>query len=589
MTVRTVRAGWQRLPGRSRVSARDPRLVALAVIGTMVWLLLIVRLFSLQVLQHDWYMALASGQRDLFEQLMPERGEIAVHDRATADGWFPIATNERTFTIYAVPVEIGDAKRTAGLLAPLLGYDADAEVTLATRIAKVGDPYEPIARHASTELRDSVLALQLPGIAVEPTLSRFYPDGSRMAHLTGFVGEDESGIAGRYGMEGAYDAALGGSAGFLSAERDPSGRRIVFGQRDVERARDGANLFLTIEREVQLEACRQLEAAVATHHGSGGTVVIVHPLTGAIRAMCIVPSFDPNAYAEATDIDRFNPVAITGAYEPGSVFKPITMAAAIDAEVVTPATTFEDTGSVTVDGSTITNTQGRVYGRATMADVLRFSINTGTVYAARKLGIDRFRSAVERFGFGAQTGIELASEAPGDLSNLKQRREVYLATASYGQGIAVTPLQLAVAYAAIANGGKLMVPYLVEEVRETDGTRRRTEPRVVHEVMSARTATLLQGMLVSVVRDGYPKRAGVPGYLIGGKTGTAQIPLADRPGYSQDTIHTFAGIGPVDRPTFAMVVRIDRPQRPYADATAAPLFGSIAKFLLQYDGIPPRE
>ncbi|MBI2482592.1 penicillin-binding protein 2 [Candidatus Uhrbacteria bacterium] len=565
----------------------DPRLLVLAVGLGLAGVVIVLRLFVIQVLDRSWYRGLALGQRELVERIAPERGMIVVQDRRSPGGQFPIATNERTYTIYAVPKDIRDPQGAARTLAPLLHLPED---TLRERLAKPGDPYEPLVRRASIAERDAIAALRIPGVAAEATLSRFYPDGSAMAHLTGFVGDGPHGISGRYGIEAAYDQVLSGTPGVLESERDPLGRWIVFGQRSGTPAIHGATVALTIERELQLEACRRLEAAVTAAGGSGGTMVILHPMTGAVRALCSVPAFDPNRYGATTDLARFHAPAVTGAYEPGSVFKPMTMAAAIDAGVVHPDTTFTDTGRVVIGRAVITNSNNHIYGESTMADVLRFSINTGTVFVARKIGMDRFRAAVERFGFGALTDIELPGESAGDTSNLARREEVYLATSSYGQGITVTPLQLAVAYAAIANGGNLMQPHVVDAVMLSDGTRRRVEPRVIRRVMSARTATLLQGMLVSVVRDGYPKRAGVRGYLVGGKTGTAQIPLPDRPGYSADTIHTFAGIGAVDHPTFAMVVRIDRPtvQR-FADSTAAPLFGEMAKYLLEYDGILPKK
>ncbi|MFH1430751.1 MAG: penicillin-binding protein 2 [Candidatus Uhrbacteria bacterium] len=583
MPVGTTSQRWKEQPRRG---SRDPRLVVVTVGAMVAFLCIVVKLFAVQVVQHDWYVGLASGQRELFERLYPERGEIAVHDRQHLGGWFPIAMNEQTFTVYTIPAEIVDSEMTARKLREALGV---VDPTLEERLAKRNDPYEPVAREVSASLRDAVLALDLPGVGSEPTLTRVYPDGAAAAHITGFVGEDEEGISGRYGIEGAFDDVLGGEMGFLAAERDPHGRLIVFGNREVSEARDGSDIHLTIERELQLEVCRQLEGAVAEYGAASGTVVIVHPMTGAIRALCSIPSFDPNAYGEAENIRVFSTPAVSAAYEPGSVFKPITMAAAIDAEVVNPETTFVDTGEVVVNGEKITNTNGVVNGLSTMSDVLRYSINTGTVFAARLLGIDRFRRSVEQFGFGARTDIELSGEVPGDIANLQRREEVYLATGSYGQGITATPLQLVMAFAAIANGGTLMRPYIVEEIVDPNGTSRQFEPHSVHRAISQRTATLLQGMLVSVVREGHPKRAGVQGYLIGGKTGTAQIPYADRPGYSNETIQSFVGIGPVDRPTFAMVVRFDRPQRNFADSTAAPLFGSIAKYLVQYDGIPPRS
>ncbi|MDO8425153.1 MAG: penicillin-binding protein 2 [bacterium] len=588
--ARMMRNGW----GAGRAAARprggrDPRLVVVAGVFVLLWAVVVVRLWIVQVRDHEWYTGLAAGQHEVFRQLTAERGEIFVHDRQASDGYFPVATNQRTYTVYAVPTEIAQPKRAAGLLAPLLQLDEAAEVALAERLSKPNDPYEPVTRDASAELRDSVLALALPGIHTQPTIARFYPDGTRMAHLTGFVGADEdSRIAGRYGVEGAFEDVLAGTSGFLEGERDAAGRLIVFGKRDGRQAEHGSDVYLTIERELQLEVCRRLEDAVTKHGAASGSIVILHPVTGAVRAMCAVPAFDPNRYGDVEDIGVYQTPAVSDAYEPGSVFKAVTMAAAIEADAVGPNTEFTDTGSVTLNNHTITNSLHKVYGRSTMTDVLRFSINTGTVYAAMQLGRDRFREAIERFGFGARTGIALDAESPGNIANLVQRGDIYLATASFGQGITATQLQLAVAYAAIANGGNLMEPRIVEAVVAPDGTRKTFAPRIVHRAVSQRAAVILQGMLVSVVRDGYAKSAGVRGYLIGGKTGTAQIPYRDRPGYSDDTIHTFVGIGPVDRPTFSMVVRIDRAQRLFADSTAAPLFGDLAAYIVQYDGVPPR-
>jgi stage V sporulation protein D (sporulation-specific penicillin-binding protein) len=585
---------------------RDPRIMLLMIVVLFAWGALVARLYVVQVRDHEWYRSLALGQRELFSRLYPERGEILVRDQRHPDGWFPIATNEETFTIYAVPQDIEDPKGVArALIAALPEEDASAseddgteedaedqptrEERMIAQLSKTDDPYEPIALQVSSSVREQVMALGLDGVAAASSITRYYPDGAKMAHLTGFVGSDKDGKSGRYGIEGKYDENLAGSQGLLTGERDPVGRLIAFGKRDITRAEDGASIYLTIEREVQLEVCRLLSDAVAEHGATGGSVVILHPRTGAVRAMCSVPSYDPNSYESAESVALFSNPIISDAYEPGSVFKPLTMSAAIAGGAVTPQTSYEDTGSLTIGGFTITNTNYETHGKSTMIEVLQKSINTGSVFAAQALGRNKFRATIERYGFGARTGIQLASESPGDVANLAKREPVYLATASFGQGITSTLLQLTAAFAAIANGGTLMQPYVVDSVAEVNGGRRQIEPRAVHEVIDMRTATLLQGMLVSVVREGHPKRAGVPGYYIGGKTGTAQIPLTDRAGYSKDTIHSFIGFGPVESPTFAMGVRINRPQRRFADATAAPLFGTIAKFLVQFDRIPPRE
>ena len=224
-----------------------------------------------------------------------------------------------------------------------------------------------------------------------------------------------------------------------------------------------------------------------------------------------------------------------------------------------------------------------------MTQVLEQSLNTGAIFAAEKVGFDRFQDYIERFGFGKKTDIQLDTEVDGDIGALSKRGEIYLATASFGQGIAVTPIQLVTAFAAIANQGKLVKPYIVEEIRKNTGAVVQFAPETIREVISVQAATLLKGMMTSTVERGHGKRAGVPGYYVAGKTGTAQIPRRDGPGYEQGaTIGTFAGFAPVEDPRFVMLTRIDRPRGvQFAESTAAPLFGDIAKFLLQYFEVKP--
>ncbi|NQV90766.1 penicillin-binding protein 2, partial [Candidatus Uhrbacteria bacterium] len=296
-------------------------------------------------------------------------------------------------------------------------------------------------------------------------------------------------------------------------------------------------------------------------------------------------------YNEVDSIRVFNNPAIFGAYEPGSIFKPLTMAAAIDVGAVTPNTTFTDTGSVMVDGwhKPIGNAEGKVYGTVDMTKVLEDSINTGMVFSMRAMGMETFVDYVKAFGFGKYTGIELETENAGTVDALDIGSEIYAATASFGQGITVTPLQIVMAYAAIANGGVLKVPMIIDEIHHADGTVEKRSVRDIAQVISAKTARTVSAMLVSVIEHGHGKQAGVPGYYIGGKTGTAQVARTDGVGYDQDnTIGSFAGFGPVEDPKFAMVVRIDNPRDViWAESTAAPLFGEIAEFLLQYFEVPP--
>jgi cell division protein FtsI/penicillin-binding protein 2 len=411
-------------------------------------------------------------------------------------------------------------------------------------------------------------------------------------HLLGFVGSDQDGnMAGRYGLEGYFNEMLSGINGYLYSERDIAGRLIAVGERNVEPAVDGADIVLTIDRTIQYMACSKLAQTVQLHDADGGSVIILEPETGAVLAMCGYPDYVPEEYNQVENIDVYNNPAIFGAYEPGSVFKPFTMAAALDTEAVTPGTTYEDTGVVEIAGYQIRNSDEKAHGEQTMTQVLEESLNTGVIFAMEETGADVFTEYIYDFGFGSLTGIELDTEVAGNISSLDLPSDIYPATASFGQGVTATPLQVATAFAAVANGGKLPQPHVVQEVRYADGTVHKTSTEASTQVIKEKTSQFLSAMLVSVVEHGHGQRAGVDGYYVAGKTGTAQVASTTGPGYDPDvTIGSFAGFAPSNDPAFAMIVRIDRPRSvQWAESTAAPLFGELAAFLLQYLEVPPER
>jgi cell division protein FtsI (penicillin-binding protein 3)/stage V sporulation protein D (sporulation-specific penicillin-binding protein) len=321
---------------------------------------------------------------------------------------------------------------------------------------------------------------------------------------------------------------------------------------------------------------------------TNGSVVIMNPQTGAIIAMCNYPDFDPNNYNKVKDISLFNNSVLTGNYEPGSVFKPVTLAAGLDSGKVTPFSGYNDTGLERIAGFNIMNSDGKANGWQTMTQILEKSLNTGTIFVARQVGVDAFRAYVKAFGFGVQTGIDLSPETEGNIKSLDSTGEIYMATGSFGQGLTVTPLQIARAYSAIVNGGRLLVPFVVDKIVAPDGTVTQTTPKVVGQPISEKTSKQVASMLVSVVQNGHAKRAQIPGYLIGGKTGTAQIPDLVNGGYGLDTIHTFAGFGPLSDPRFVIVVKMDKVQKvEFAEGSVIPVFTKIAKYMINYYGIPP--
>ncbi len=580
---------------KKQTGGQNSRAYFLTSIIFLFTALIVFRLFNLQILEHSFYAALASGQHKITEKLFPIRGKIFAYNsfkeksyNDLASELYPLAANQELFLAYAVPKQIKNPQEMATKLAKILGLP---QGELLGKFSKKDDPYEPIKHKVTREEMGEMDKLNLEGIGFVREDFRYYPEGNMASHILGFVGCDEGGCSGRYGLEGYFDKELSGKQGSLILERDAIGRWIAVGGKTIKEKEDGVDIILTIDRNIQFVAFQKLKETVEKHGAEGGTIIIMNPKTGAIIAMASYPDFDPNEYSRVRDVRVFNNPAVFDQYEPGSIFKIITMAAAIDAGKVTPQTTYNDEkGYVKVDKYVINNSNFQAHGMITMTQVLEKSINTGAIFAVDLVGIDLFREYVKKFGFGTLTGIELSSEVLGDIDQLNKKSDVYLFPASFGQGISVTPIQMITAVAAIANKGKLMKPYIVDTIVKADGERVRTHPKEVRKVISSRTATLLTGMMTSVIQNGYGKRAGVPGYYVAGKTGTAEISDPDRPVYSEKTIHSFVGFAPAGNPRFVMLIKLDAPQGVrFADASAAPLFGDLAHFMLNYYQIPPEK
>jgi cell division protein FtsI/penicillin-binding protein 2 len=493
-----------------------------------------------------------------------------------------------------------------------------------TKLRKTDDPYEPIDRQvpsekllelfaallstetesidpANLELKNGEIyrrdngeeALSFSGVDFNLTPYRYYPDGTISSQLLGFVNIIDDEEKGNYGLEEFFNNELFGEYGSVKGEKG-AGSLVIANQREYVKSKKGADLVLTIDRSAQILICQKLEEAVTRFKIDSGTIIVVEPKTGAILAMCSYPSFNPNDYKSVASIDLYNNPALLYQYEPGSTFKTITMSAAIDQNKVNPNTTYEDRGSIMIKGwpKAISNSDYASFGAhgvTTMSQVLEMSLNTGAIFAAQQVGANIFSDYVQNYNFGQTTGIELGAESTGNIENLlvKKIKEIDVATASFGQGIAVTPLQMVMAYASLANGGLLMKPYIVQEIVYEDGTKDVTSPQPVRQVVSAKTADTISAMLVNVVENGHSKKAAVPGYYIGGKTGTAQV-VSETGGYSTDKyIHSFLGIAPVDNPKFVVIVKLDNPKGfKFAESTAAPIFGEIADFLLKYYKVP---
>lgn len=553
----------------------------------------IVRLFYLMVVRHEFYTALAAGAQEVYAELIPERGRIYMQD--SRDGTvFPVAMNRDYYLIYLDTRQFmtpEDIARVTSTLSTALGFDVEATKRLSSQALKVQDPYEPVAEKVAEDIVTILKAEALPGVGYIRRSYRFYPEGNFAGPLLGFVGKrEDGGVIGQYGIEGYFDTVLAGSGGFFSGKKSATGLWIPAAGRSRTSAEDGADIYTTIDRQVQYVACNRLEAARQTYAAETASLVIMDPATGAVRALCSTPGFDPNVYNEVDTINRYNNDTIFTPYEVGSIFKPLIMAAAVNEELVTPDTYFYDPGSADARCTKpIRNADLKVYEDTTMTGILENSINTGMVHIAKLLGKTRFIRYMEAMGFGVKTGITLDTEAAGTIQtlyvNAGDEIDCYAATASFGQGFTATPIQIATAYSSVANGGVKVEPYVVEKIVYPNGRIERHLPAASNAIFSKRTTQLTSGMMVSVVDNGHAGAAGVPGYYIAGKTGTAQIPGIG--GYTAETNHSFVGYGPVEDPAFVMIIRFEKPARRFSSQTSAPLFGDIASWLLSYYGIAP--
>lgn len=560
--------------------------IALVAFG-LGFLLLIGRLFQLQVLESKTYRLLAADQHDTQKTLTPKRGTIFFRD--LSDGKLhPVAQDRDSWIVFTDHRSVKDAEQEMKEASAMLGLP---EEEVRVKFAVTTSSYVVLSKDVSLERIVLLREKRLPGIGIVKTQTRMYPETGVGGQLLGFVSSNERDQrVGNYGIEGGMNELLAGEAGEIIAEKDAAGRRLSIGNLKLKEARDGTDIVLTIDRTIQYEACAKIREAVRRFDAQSGSVVIADPQTGAILAMCSSPDFEPQTYGKITDVSVLNNPVTFAQYESGSVFKPFTMAAGLDTKKITPRSTYTDSGAERIDGFTIRNSDELAHGVQTMTQVLEKSLNTGTIFVERLLGRQTFRAYVQRFGFGEKTGIGLKGEARGSVAALEQPGQIFGATASFGQGISMTPVQLVAAFAALGNGGNLLRPYLVQEKRYPDGRIETTKPEIVRQVINPRTSELISAMLVSVVERGHGKRAGVSGYYVAGKTGTAQIPNPNGGYLKQATIGTFAGYAPAEHPRFVMLVKIDRPRTvEFAESSAAPVFGELAKFLLTYLQVPPER
>jgi cell division protein FtsI/penicillin-binding protein 2 len=540
------------------------------------------RLFQLQIFKHSYYQKIASTQHWIKDEIPAKRGQIYAKDSLSSKSYL-LATNQALDLVFVEPNKIEDKDKAAQFLSEVLSMD---KKEILNKI-KTSPTYVPIKHKLTKEQGDKIRDQKMKGIGLSIENWRYYPEGFLAASALGFVNGE---FKGSYGLEEYFDEELKGTPGLLKEEADHAGIKIAFGN-DVSKAPvDGDDLYLTIDRYIQGEAEKRLNESVKKFGAVGGQVIVMNPQTGAILALANAPIFDPNKYAEIklNNYSIFKNKAVSDTYEPGSVFKVVTLASGLDAKKITPETKYEDTGHVDLNGYTIMNSDRKAHGLCTMTYVLEQSLNTGSIWVQQKLGKNRYYDYVRKFGFGELTGIELPSEAQGRVYEPKELNDHGYATMSFGQSISVTPLQLITGFAAVANDGKMMKPYLVEKTTNSHGKNEIIPPKEIRQVISPEAAKDMTKMMVSVVEKGHGYQAKVQGYKIAGKTGTAQVPKKNGGYEVGKNIGTFVGFAPADDPRFIILAKIDEPKGiPWAESSAAPIVGKMLDFLLRYYQIPP--
>jgi len=554
--------------------ARTPRRRLLFVLaGVFVWaIVIVIRLLDIQVHRADDLRELARRQQLSEVEVDPVRGTIL--DRHGVE----LAISKDVRSVYAVPRLLDDAEQTADHLAEVLGIDRRR--TLA-RLQRTDRDFVWIARKITDAQAATVDELALPGISFRDEPKRFYPRGGLAAHVLGFAGLDNVGLA---GLEQQFDADISGIPGWERIWHDARGQRVV-PQSVGTPAEPGSNLVLTIDASIQYVVERELEAAVTRHRARRATAVAMDPWTGQVIAMAAAPSFDPNQYGRSSPRARRNS-AVQESYEPGSTFKVITFAAALEEGRLDLHESIDcGRGGIRVGRTRIRDHKS--FDFLSPTEIITFSSNVGAIVVGSRVPRDDFYGHIRRFGFGARTGIELPGETSGLLARPSRWSGLTRASVSMGQEIAVTPLQLVTAFSAVVNGGTLLRPHLVLRLEEPDGTLvRERRPRSIRRVISSRTSRTLIAMMENVVREGTSTRAQLDGVSVAGKSGTAQ--KAGPGGYVDGKyVASFIGFAPSERPRLVVLVTIDEPrQGHYGGLLAAPVVGRILSAAMKRLGEP---
>ena len=544
--------------------------------GLLLALLLAVALRAIHLQAFDGERLARLGERQHLQEriFVPKRGTILSRNGDS------LAISVESQSVYVRPRRLKSSKKAV----PALARALDMKPREVRRRVTSEKPFVWLKRQVTPREVQRVKALKIEGIGLSDEPKRYYPQGHLAGQALGLVGRDARGLE---GVERSYDRYIRGRARSSVVERDALGRRVLVTGLDDLNIAPGSDVHLTLDTTLQHLAEKHLEATVKRFRAKGGTVVMVDPFTGGILALASYPFFNPNQFRRQ-DRDRWRIRAITDIYEPGSVFKAVLAAAALEDGVVgREDLIFCEFGRYRYGGRTIYDF--KEYGWLSFAKVLQLSSNIGVTKVAHKLGKERYHRYMRRFGFGDKTGIDLPGEVVGTVRPPSRWRTIDLATASFGQGVAVTPLQMVMAFSAVANGGLLMRPHLVDRVVDEDGKiLLRHRPQVVRRVVSRATARAVAGILKGVVAEGGTgTRAALTGFEAAGKTGTSQKP--EEGGYSKTKrIASFVGFVPADEPRFVLLTLVDEPTvNVYGGVVAAPLFRRIAAPALHALGATP--
>jgi cell division protein FtsI/penicillin-binding protein 2 len=565
---------------RNAISRR--RVISLICVFTLVTSAIGWRLVSFQVVSSEQLQTEGRAFRLKEQTLLPRRGLIL--DR----GGLVLATDVPSTDVYVTPQALDARERVqvAQELATITQVPLD---TLYERINRDGVEWSLVARQLDDATVKAIHDRNLPGLHFVEEPKRAYPNGVFLSPLLGFTNADGQGV---YGLEGRYNALVGGEPGILVAETDPNGQTLAFGQQQYHPPVEGADLTLTIDAAMQRMVENELARTIKEQGAVGGTILVMDPNTGAILACASTPSYDPNTYYTADPAQYVNP-AIGSTYEPGSTFKVITMAAGLQTGSITDKSSLTDNGVVQIGPDRIYNLDRKAWGPETMEQVLERSSNVGATWIATRTGKENYYGMLRQFGMGQQTGVDLDGEEIGIVrwpdDPTKIWNPIDLATNSFGQGLTVTPLQMVTAVSAIANGGTLYTPYVVARVTRHGDIVVSRKPQAVRQVIRPEVAATVRQMMAQSAETVLASKFNLPGYTIAAKTGTAQIPDKNGQYDPNKTIASIISVFPAQKPMFTVLIKIDQPQKnSLGGDVAAPALGRLAGQLLRYAGVPPQ-